>query len=70
MEKKAHFIGQIGILYGVLYSLMRFIAEFFREPDSQLGFVAFNWLTQGQLLSLIIGALCFALLFKPKEKNG
>ncbi len=69
-RKKAHFIGQIGILYGVLYSLMRFIAEFFREPDSQLGFVAFNWLTQGQLLSLIIGALCFALLFKPKEKNG
>lgn len=69
-RKKARFIGQIGILYGVLYSLMRFVAEFFREPDSQLGFVAFNWLTQGQFLSLIIGVFCFALLFKPKEKNG
>ena len=69
-RKKARFIGQIGILYGVLYSLMRFVAEFFREPDSQLGFVAFNWLTQGQFLSLIIGIFCFALLFKPKEKNG
>ena len=46
------------------------IAEFFREPDSQLGFIAFNWLTQGQLLSLIIGGLCLVLLFKPKDSKG
>ena len=71
-RKKASFVGQIGILYGVLYSLMRFVAEFFREPDSQLGFIAFDWLTQGQLLSLLIGGFCLALLFKPhtKSKNG
>ena len=69
-RKKASFVGQIGIMYGLLYSLMRFIAEFFREPDSQLGFIAFNWLTQGQLLSLIIGGLCLVLLFKPKDSKG
>ena len=60
-RKKARFIGEIGILYAILYSLMRFLAEFFREPDFQLGYVAFNWLTQGQLLSLLIGGLCLAL---------
>lgn len=69
-RKKATFIGQIGILYAILYSLMRFIAEFFREPDSQLGFIAFDWLTQGQLLSLIIGAFCIVLLFNKEVKNG
>ena len=29
----------------------RFIFEFFREPDSQLGFILFN-LSMGQLLSI------------------
>ncbi len=34
------------------YGLFRFLVEFFRQPDVQLGFIAFGWLTQGQLLSL------------------
>jgi phosphatidylglycerol---prolipoprotein diacylglyceryl transferase len=34
------------------YSLARFFCEFFRQPDAQLGFVAWDWLTMGQLLSL------------------
>ena len=68
-RKKAHFVGEIGLLYIILYSLARFIAEFFREPDLQLGFIAFNWLTQGQLLSLIIGALGLYFLTQ-KAKSG
>lgn len=35
-----------------LYGLFRFSIEFLREPDAQLGFVAFNTLTMGQLLSI------------------
>jgi len=34
------------------YGVLRFVAEFFREPDAHLGFVALDWLTMGQLLSL------------------
>ncbi len=34
------------------YGVFRFISELFRQPDSHMGFVAFNWVTQGQLLSL------------------
>ena len=34
------------------YGCMRFITEFARQPDAHLGFIAFDWLTMGQLLSL------------------
>jgi phosphatidylglycerol:prolipoprotein diacylglycerol transferase len=34
------------------YGTFRFIAEFFRQPDQQLGFLAMHWLTMGMLLSL------------------
>lgn len=41
------------------YGVFRFFAEFFREPDPHLGFVAFDWLTMGQLLCapMIAGGL-------------
>ena len=45
-----------------LYGLFRFIIEFVRVPDTHLGYLAFDWLTMGQLLSLpmiIIGAYLF-----------
>lgn len=35
-----------------LYGAFRIIAEFFREPDAQLGFLASGWLTMGMLLSV------------------
>lgn len=34
------------------YAIGRLIIECFREPDSQLGYLAFHWLTMGQLLSI------------------
>lgn len=32
------------------YGVLRFTAEFFREPDAHIGFDALGWLTRGQLL--------------------
>lgn len=43
--------GQIMAAFLFLYGLFRFILEYFREPDAQLGFI-FNSLTMGQLLSI------------------
>lgn len=46
----------------LLYGCFRFFAEFFRMPDAHLGFIALDWLTMGQLLSLpmiIVGGLMF-----------
>ncbi len=34
------------------YGTLRFITEFFREPDAHLGFVALDWMSMGQVLSL------------------
>jgi len=39
-------------LFLLLYGLFRFTVEFFREPDIQIGFVAFGWMSKGQLLSI------------------
>ncbi|MEM7054546.1 MAG: prolipoprotein diacylglyceryl transferase, partial [Pseudomonadota bacterium] len=44
--------GAIGGLFLAGYAVFRSIAEFFREPDTHIGFLAFDWLTMGQLLSL------------------
>jgi phosphatidylglycerol:prolipoprotein diacylglycerol transferase len=56
----------VGLVSGVFlatYGALRFSTEFFRQPDSHLGFLAFDWLTMGQLLSLpmvIVGILIVA----------
>ena len=34
------------------YGCFRFIVEFVREPDAHIGFIAWGWLTKGQLLSI------------------
>ena len=54
--------GQIGALFLVLYGIIRFVVEFTRQPDAQLGFIALGWLTMGQLLSCLF-ALAGLILF-------
>jgi len=39
-------------LFLIFYGFFRFIIEFIRVPDTQLGYLAFEWLTMGQLLSV------------------
>lgn len=49
------------------YGVLRFFVEFFREPDSHLGFVSFNWMTRGQQLCIpmiIAGAIMFWLAYR------
>ncbi|MBC6416621.1 MAG: prolipoprotein diacylglyceryl transferase, partial [Rhodospirillales bacterium] len=42
---------RIGAAFALCYGLARFIDEFWREPDSYLGY-QFGQLTQGQMLSI------------------
>lgn len=44
--------GRVSAVFLIGYALARIFAECFREPDFQLGFIAFDWLTMGQLLSV------------------
>jgi len=43
---------QVSGLFLIGYGVARFAVEFFRQPDSHIGFLAFGWLTMGQLLTL------------------
>lgn len=58
--------GVLVSLFIMLYGLFRFFVEFFRQPDTQLGFVLGS-LTMGQVLSgsmILAGAAIFYLRFK------
>lgn len=44
--------GCVSAIFLIGYSLSRLLVECFREPDPQLGFLAFNSVTMGQLLSI------------------
>ena len=39
-------------MFALLYGVFRFLVEFVRVPDEQLQYLAFGWLTMGQLLSV------------------
>lgn len=70
-RKYKKFDGELIALYGILYSIARFVAEFWRQPDFQLGFVLGNFLTMGQILSIllaIIGVGLYIFLKKKKTK--
>jgi phosphatidylglycerol:prolipoprotein diacylglycerol transferase len=44
--------GCVGALFLLGYGVFRFLVEFAREPDRQLGFVALHWMSMGQVLCL------------------
>ena len=53
VRKRSPFDGFLFALYLAGYGLVRFFIEFFREPDSQLGYF-FSFLTMGQILCIIM----------------
>lgn len=67
-RKYQSFKGELIALYALLYSLARFICEFYRAPDVQLGFV-FASFSMGQILSLIMAFFSVLLFFYLKFVN-
>jgi phosphatidylglycerol:prolipoprotein diacylglycerol transferase len=45
-------LGAVSGMFLAGYGVLRFITEFFRTPDAHIGFLALDWVTMGQLLSL------------------
>lgn len=64
--KRAH--GQIGLVYLILYSIMRSIAETYRG-DTARGFVIENLLSTSQFISLIISTLALVMIIILSKKN-
>jgi len=50
-------------MFCLWYGVFRFVVEFVRQPDAHLGFIAFEWLTMGQLLSVPLVGVGALLLF-------
>ena len=51
------------------YGMFRFCIEFFRLPDADLGYLAFGWVTMGQVLSapmILLGALMVFLAYRGR----
>ena len=67
-SRKKRPVGAVSGLFAVGYAIARFSIEFIRIPDAQLGYLAFGWLTMGQLLCLPLFAVGLWLLFR-KERN-
>jgi phosphatidylglycerol:prolipoprotein diacylglycerol transferase len=60
----------VSALFLIFYGIFRFIIEFVRVPDEQLGYLAFDWLTMGQLLSLPMIVLGIYLFYKSKNRQA
>lgn len=59
--------GSVAAVFLMGYAFSRIVVEFFREPDQDIGFIIFNLLTMGQLLSIImflIGLVIFTNSWK------
>lgn len=57
-------------LFLLCYGIFRILAEFVREPDPQIGYLAWGWVTEGQVLSVpmvIIGIMLIVFGFKVKK---
>ena len=63
LDKKS---GYISGLFLIFYSIFRFIIEFFRVPDEQLGYLFLN-LTMGQIISFIFLLIGIYLISKRYE---
>ncbi|RNL46925.1 prolipoprotein diacylglyceryl transferase [Paraeggerthella hongkongensis] len=61
-------------LFLIMYGCFRFLVEFVREPDVQLGYLWGGWLTMGQLLSVPlilvgVGVLVYAIVVKKPQQG-
>ena len=69
--RKKNYLKKPGLISGlflIFYSIFRFLVEFFRVPDEQLGYLIFN-LSMGQIISLIF-VIIGTILFYIKNENN
>jgi phosphatidylglycerol---prolipoprotein diacylglyceryl transferase len=60
-------------MFMLCYGIFRFLIEFVRLPDAHIGYLAFDWVTMGQVLTLpliLAGLLLLGLAYRGTEKVG
>lgn len=61
--------GAVSGFFAVGYAMARMLVEFVRVPDAHIGYLAFGWLTMGQILCLPVLFIGLWLMFRP-ARNG
>lgn len=64
-------MGAVSGLFLIGYGVFRSAVEFLRMPDAHLGYLAFGWVTMGQLLSLpmiLIGVAMLILSYRRRPQ--
>ena len=71
LRKRVHTSGAMLALYLIGYGTIRFIIEFFRQPDEQLGFILLGF-SMGQLLcaAMILGGIGFYWFLRHAGPSG
>ena len=57
-------------LFMLGYGCVRFMVEFVREPDTHVGYIAFDWITLGQIYSLPMIMVGLTLLFLAYQRKA
>ena len=59
-------------LFLLCYGISRFVIEFVRLPDAHIGYLAFGWVTLGQVLTLpmILGGIAMVFLAYRRPNGG
>jgi phosphatidylglycerol---prolipoprotein diacylglyceryl transferase len=60
-------------LFLIIYGASRFVVEFVRVPDEHIGYLAGDWFTMGQLLSLpmiLAGFVMLAWAYRTRPPSG
>lgn len=68
LKSRVKIYGMISAAFIACYGIFRFIVEFYREPDSQLGYY-FGFLTMGQILCFIMIVVGIGVGFYAKKRN-
>jgi phosphatidylglycerol:prolipoprotein diacylglycerol transferase len=69
-SRKPRASASVSGLFLIGYGVFRLVAEFFRQPDEHLGFLAMQWLTMGMLLSLPMIAAGFIIMWFASRGNA
>jgi phosphatidylglycerol:prolipoprotein diacylglycerol transferase len=60
-------------LFLIIYGTARFLIEFVRVPDEHIGYLAFGWVTMGQILSfpmIVAGIVLLVLAYQWRVPSG
>ncbi|MFC3194356.1 prolipoprotein diacylglyceryl transferase [Marinicella sediminis] len=59
--------GTVSAVFLLSYGVSRFVVEFFREPDANRGYVLFDWMTMGHILTIPLLAFGMYILLSQSR---